>query len=68
MGRSKKPKDPNLPDDGTVRASISFPTALYKALEEEARQRKVSLAWIVRDATERYMHGEVAADGKGSKR
>lgn len=66
MAKSKKAK-PDLSDDGTVRASISFPTGLYKALEEKARQKKVSLAWIVRDAAEKYIDGEAPADGKGAK-
>jgi metal-responsive CopG/Arc/MetJ family transcriptional regulator len=39
----------------TVRATISFPTALYKVLEGIAREKKVSLAWVVRDATEKYV-------------
>jgi metal-responsive CopG/Arc/MetJ family transcriptional regulator len=38
-----------------VRASISFPPVLYETLEEIAKQKKVSLAWVVRDATERYV-------------
>jgi metal-responsive CopG/Arc/MetJ family transcriptional regulator len=43
-----------------VRASISFPPDLYETLEGIAKQKKVSLAWVVRDAAERY----VASDGK----
>ena len=39
----------------SVRASISFPPDLYKALERLAMQKKVSLAWVVRDAAERYV-------------
>lgn len=38
-----------------IRASISFPAELYDSLEEIARQKKVSLAWVVRDAAERYV-------------
>ena len=38
-----------------VRASISFPPALYETLEEIAKQKKVSLAWVVRDAAEKYV-------------
>ncbi len=38
-----------------VRASISFPPGLYETLEEIAKQKKVSLAWVVRDAAERYV-------------
>jgi metal-responsive CopG/Arc/MetJ family transcriptional regulator len=38
-----------------VRASISFPPALYETLEEIAKQKKVSLAWVVREAAEKYV-------------
>lgn len=47
-----------LSNESPVRASISFPPDLYRALEELAKQKKVSLAWIVRDAAERYLIGE----------
>jgi metal-responsive CopG/Arc/MetJ family transcriptional regulator len=39
----------------TVRATISFPHELYETLEKIAKQKKVSLAWVVRDAAERYL-------------
>lgn len=39
----------------SVRASISFPPDLYDTLEEIARRKKVSLAWVVRDAAEKYV-------------
>jgi len=48
--KNVKPTDPEI-----VRASISFPADLYEALEAEAKQKKVSLAWVVRDAAERYL-------------
>ena len=38
-----------------VRASITFPPDLYETLEELAQQKKVSLAWVVRDASEKYV-------------
>jgi hypothetical protein len=38
-----------------VRATISFPPALYETLEELASQKKVSLAWVMRDAAEKYV-------------
>jgi metal-responsive CopG/Arc/MetJ family transcriptional regulator len=38
-----------------VRSSITFPRDLYTALEVIARQKKVSLAWVVRDAAEQYI-------------
>lgn len=37
-----------------VRASITFPPDLYETLEQIAKQKKVSLAWVVRDAAEKY--------------
>jgi metal-responsive CopG/Arc/MetJ family transcriptional regulator len=38
-----------------VRASISFPSDVYHTLEEIAKEKKVSLAWVVREATEKYI-------------
>jgi metal-responsive CopG/Arc/MetJ family transcriptional regulator len=48
--RSTKAQSPSW-----VRASISFPADIYQSLEEIAKQKKVSLAWVVRDATEKYV-------------
>jgi metal-responsive CopG/Arc/MetJ family transcriptional regulator len=42
-------------NESAMRASISFPPDLYRSLEELAKQKKVSLAWIVRDAAEHYL-------------
>jgi hypothetical protein len=41
-----------------LRASISFPSSLYVALAELAKQKKVSLAWVVREAAEKYIAGK----------
>jgi predicted DNA-binding protein len=38
-----------------VRATISFPPEVYKTLEGIAKEKKVSLAWVVREATEKYI-------------
>jgi predicted DNA-binding protein len=38
-----------------VRASISFPSDVYQTLETIAKQKKVSLAWVVREAAEKYI-------------
>jgi predicted DNA-binding protein len=43
------------PESGSVRATISFPPELYQTLEEIAGQKKVSLAWVVREAAEQYV-------------
>lgn len=39
----------------SVHASISFPPDVYQTLEEIAVRKKVSLAWVVRDAAEHYI-------------
>jgi metal-responsive CopG/Arc/MetJ family transcriptional regulator len=39
----------------TLRASVSFPRELHATLEVIAKERRVSLAWIVRDAAEQYV-------------
>ena len=39
----------------SVRASISFPLEMYAAMEQLAPKKNVSLAWVVRDAVERYI-------------
>ena len=54
---SAKAKRPGSipPKPKTVRASIGFPSEVYRALEDIAKEKKVSVAWIVRDATEQYV-------------
>jgi len=37
------------------RASVTFPPEIYRTLEKIAKQKKVSVAWVVRDAAERYI-------------
>jgi predicted transcriptional regulator len=49
-----------VPSTSTVRASISFPPDIYESLENLAKQQKVSLAWVVRDAAERYIAARTA--------
>lgn len=39
----------------SLRVSVTFPPELYRTLEKVARQKKVSLAWVVRDAAEKYV-------------
>jgi metal-responsive CopG/Arc/MetJ family transcriptional regulator len=38
---------------------VSFPAELYRSLEEIAKEKKVSLAWVVRDAAEKYVGEQV---------
>jgi hypothetical protein len=48
-----------------VRATISFPPGLHESLEQIAKKKKVSLAWVVRDAAERYVSSAVKQANAG---
>lgn len=48
-------KDMQAETPASVRASVSFPEDLYRTLEAIAKRKKVSLAWVVRDAAEQYV-------------
>ncbi len=54
LRKSQKAKT-GVKEDTSVRASISFPHETYQTLEQIARQKKVSLAWVVRDAIDQYI-------------
>lgn len=57
--------DTGQPVAASVRASISFPPDIYRTLEEIARKKKVSLAWVVREATEKYVADQWPLFGSG---
>jgi hypothetical protein len=70
--KAKKGDGKNMRSPGAaqVRATISFPPDVYQTLEVIAKEKKVSLAWVVRDATEKYIedkwplfHGERVGNG-----
>jgi hypothetical protein len=54
MATSKSVAKPRIGAD-TARASVSFPAEVYSDLERIAAAKKVSLAWVVREAAERYV-------------
>jgi predicted DNA-binding protein len=41
--------------EATTRTSVTLPLSVYETLETIARQKRVSLAWVMRDAAERYV-------------
>jgi predicted DNA-binding protein len=51
-----------------VRASISFPRDIYQNLKHLSTQKKVSVAWVVREAAERYVAAETLKGGKEPRR
>jgi len=42
----------------STRASVSFPPEVYNELEKLAAVKKVSLAWVVREAAEKYVQDQ----------
>lgn len=54
MSRALKPH-PETRTTSAPRASVTFPPDLYRTLEEIAKRKKVSVAWVVRDAAEKYV-------------
>lgn len=39
----------------TTRTSVTLSSEVYASLEIIAKQKKVSVAWVIRDAAERYV-------------
>jgi len=52
----KTPK--KKPDPGSTRLSVTVPAADYSGLRRAADRKRVSVAWIVRDALYRYLRAE----------
>lgn len=50
------PRKPNA--EPTMRTSVTLPSTVYQSLEDIAKKKKVSLAWVLRDAAERYVSEE----------
>lgn len=48
-------KKMKTPRTSAVRATISFPPDVYETLEGIAKEKKVSLAWVVREAADQYI-------------
>jgi predicted DNA-binding protein len=46
---------------------ISVPLDIYQTLEVLAKQKKVSLAWVVREAAERYVADESTEGREGQR-
>lgn len=55
MAKRQKEKRSKTKSGAALRASVSFPRELYRSLEDVAKRKKVSLAWVVREATEHYI-------------
>lgn len=57
MATKKRPTSTKK-DAAMPRTSVSFPREVYETLEGLAIRKKVSVAWVVRDAVEKYVAEE----------
>lgn len=55
MSRPRSIAKPRIGASDVTRASVSFPAETYAELERIAASKKVSVAWVVREAAERYV-------------
>ena len=55
MTSKAKPASATEATSKTPRASVSFPPELYEEVARIAKEKKVSVAWVVRDAVEKYV-------------
>jgi metal-responsive CopG/Arc/MetJ family transcriptional regulator len=55
-GKPKKEIVARKPNsEPSMRTSVTLPSQVYSSLEIIAKQKKVSVAWVIRDATEKYI-------------
>jgi len=47
-----------------MRATASLPPEIYQTLQDIAKQKKVSVAWVIRDAAEKYVADQWPLLGK----
>ncbi|MFC4313001.1 CopG family transcriptional regulator [Steroidobacter flavus] len=66
MIETPKARSPRDGEPKTMRASISFPAEVYLELERIAAAKKVSLAWVVREAAEKYVADQWPLFAQGS--
>lgn len=55
MPKPSKPSQIQQETHKSVRTSVSLPPELHDTLERMAKEKKVSVAWVIRDAAEKYV-------------
>jgi predicted transcriptional regulator len=62
MVTSQKKRRKSMP-----RASVTLPPDVHETLEQIAREKKVSLAWVIRDAVDKYIAERWPRFGRGEQ-
>jgi predicted DNA-binding ribbon-helix-helix protein len=55
MGTKTKQRAKTVTTHKSVRTSVSLPPELHDTLARMAKGKKVSVAWVIRDAAEKYV-------------
>ena len=58
VNRAKQVGRPASQKPRSIRATVSLPPDIYRSIEALARQKKVSAAWVLRDAAEKYIDNQ----------
>ena len=66
MKRSPRSRQPAL-GDSISRISVSISTVEKAALERIAEEKKVSLAWLIREAVSQFLKGETQGTKSSAK-
>ncbi|HEV2539534.1 MAG TPA: CopG family transcriptional regulator [Frateuria sp.] len=67
MQKTRVVAKPRIGTEDITRATVSFPADIYAELERIAATKKVSVAWVVREAAERYVAGEADPPAANSR-
>lgn len=51
----------------SVRANASLPPDVYRTLRDIAKQKKVSVAWVIREAAEKYIADQWPLFSEGNR-
>lgn len=60
---SYMPQRPLSNSEGTSRISISLPDEVYNVIKQIAVDKKVSIAWVIRDALSEYLSKKEELNG-----
>jgi len=66
--RKTKTRTSRKQGDGPVRVSVSFAQDDYAELKNIAKHKKVSIAWVVRDAVDSYLSARTPLFGRKGTR
>ncbi len=58
VNRTKPVGRPPSQKPRSIRATVSLSPEIHRSIEALARQKKVSTAWVLRDAAEKYIDNQ----------